>query len=934
MKKNSRLVIEGKNSVLISILIFILFFSILFNANSSYAESPRNNYNYNYFYLSNSKNVSGLVHQIKISPDQSMIAIKTASTGVLLKTSDFSSLCNFSTFVRNGFEWNPNSIEFADGKFIRNKMDCSARDILYGDSISWNKDNHIASVLSPTLNIIYSSNLTSIYRQSNNFTAVAWNSDGTKLAAAQYSKVNILNTTTYSINNSFLMESDESSTVVSHIKWSPDSKYIAYSSGEFFIQIINVNNNTISKKLYGFTSHVTSFSWSSDGKYIVAGSSDKTVNIYDLPNDVIYTLNLNDRIPVEVSFGKDYHEIFIGTSIGSIEHWRFDKDLLRADAGPEIFGIADQSLTFIGVASVGEIPETGFTWVISDSNGPMATLTGSVVSFSFSQIGVYDVQLTVKDVHGRESKDTTHAHIIQSETKPVVTIIYPTNHTIVSDNVTIKGTATGNSNIRRIEIQINEGGWQTASGTNNWQFVFNSRNYLDGAYVVNVRAFNDIQSSDIVDALFSIDNSKSPPTKDPFPTIKILTPQDQSIVKGTILISGIASDNTYISEVRVELPNGLLDANGGRNWSLSFNTREVPDGKWPITATAYDEYNQMSSVTISIFINNTGLGQNKRPTIGIIFPSDNSIISGSINISGWASDDHELKIIQIRINDSIWHTCSGHENWKFLFNSSQVNKGPLIIKARAFDGHLFSANATLVVRVANHSNGTQINNTHNPSSENTYIISYISIIILVIFIIILLYFIFVIKKIRIILSIVIVILLITIIILWPTITNHEKEKNNTSPIDGNPSTHINNTTYAPDFTFMSMKADNIITNEKELGHVVFIYFTWEGEYEGNFNNLKELTAHYKVNGTSRLHIIVLLNNTFFSDAAFNATMRQTDPSWDYQQDTLGIRTNFNQPYLGKGWIIIDKNGKMVLNELEAYFYEPRFESIIDPLMGQ
>jgi WD40 repeat protein len=935
MKKKLGFNKRKKNRRLVPITIFILIsILILTTSQNSYSESSRNTDSYNHFHLSYSQNVSGNIFEIKISRDLSKLAIKTTNIGVLLQTSNFAILCNFSTFARKGFDWNLNSSEFADGKFIRNSNNCKARDILYGDSISWNKDNHIATIVYPLLSIWNSNDLTLIYRQSGkNFTAVAWNLNGSKLAATQYSKVNILNIINYSINKTFFMEKDESTSNTPIIKWSPDSKYIAYSSGEFFIQLINVGNSTIYKKLYGFTSHVTSFDWSSDGNYIVAGSSDKTVNIYDLKNDTIYTLHLKNKIAVGICFVQNYHDIIIGTSIGTIEDWKFDKDILKADAGPDLSGFLDQTLNLVGDGTVGEIPDNGYTWTISDSNGPIATLTGRDAAYIFSQIGTFSIKLTVKDIHGSISEDSAIAHISYSTNKPIVKINYPTNNSVLSNTTYLKGTVNGI--VQRVEIQVNGGGWQIADGKINWQLKFDSTIYNDGAYVLYVRALDAVQSSDIVHVLFKIDNSKSIPSNDPPPTIKILQPIDNSVVNGTILIKGIADDNTYISEISIELPGVQLDAEGGKNWFLYFNTLEVPDGKWTIRADAYDEFRQISYATVTIFINNTGIGPNAPPLIGITFPSNNSKISGIINFTGWASDDHELKIIQIRMNESLWHTCSGYQNWKYLYNSSLVNNGPLIIRARAFDGHLFSVNATIIVNVANPSNNTHDNNPPDTRNDQTYIISYIFIVLLLLIIIFLSYIAFLAKKLRAILSIIIIVLMISIIVLWPT-NSLIQQKNPNSTINNGPppSNSINNTSYAPDFTFMSLKDGKIITNEKELGRVVFLYFTWEYGLEANFQILKNLNAYYNTNGTIKLHILVLLYNPYVSDKTFNTTMKYGDPSWDYQQDSLHIRTNFNQPYAGKGWVIINGKESVVYNDFETGFSLSHFKEIIDPLVIQ
>jgi hypothetical protein len=52
---------------------------------------------------------------------------------------------------------------------------------------------------------------------------------------------------------------------------------------------------------------------------------------------------------------------------------------------------------------------------------------------------------------------------------PNVTIMYPTNEqTFTTTTITVKGTASDNVEVSKVEVKVGSGGWQTASGTKLW----------------------------------------------------------------------------------------------------------------------------------------------------------------------------------------------------------------------------------------------------------------------------------------------------------------------------------------------------------------------------------------------------------------------------------------------------------------------------------
>jgi hypothetical protein len=90
--------------------------------------------------------------------------------------------------------------------------------------------------------------------------------------------------------------------------------------------------------------------------------------------------------------------------------------------------------------------------------------------------------------------------------KPKCTITFPLNGTGASKKLAVKGTAIkGTAMITRVEVRVDEGPWQTASGTDNWTLEIDLAGLANGRHTVEAKAFDGTLWSDSVkvDVLFN-----------------------------------------------------------------------------------------------------------------------------------------------------------------------------------------------------------------------------------------------------------------------------------------------------------------------------------------------------------------------------------------------------------------------------------------------
>ncbi len=100
-------------------------------------------------------------------------------------------------------------------------------------------------------------------------------------------------------------------------------------------------------------------------------------------------------------------------------------------------------------------------------------------------------------------------------------------------------------------------------------------------------------------------------------------------------------------------------------------------------------------------------GVNNAPACAIASPVSDSTVSGTITVTGTASDpdgNEELVRVEVRINSETWNTATGTTSWSYTLNTNSLTNGQHTIYARAYDGDLYSAIYSVSVNVNNPSN--------------------------------------------------------------------------------------------------------------------------------------------------------------------------------------------------------------------------------------
>ncbi|MBN1160262.1 MAG: PKD domain-containing protein [Candidatus Diapherotrites archaeon] len=158
--------------------------------------------------------------------------------------------------------------------------------------------------------------------------------------------------------------------------------------------------------------------------------------------------------------------------------------------------------------------------------------------------------------------------------------------------------------------------------------------------------------------------------------------------------SGTDTDGT-IAKYEWDFENdGTYDYNSTSTGATThaYNTAGTYTAKLRVTdddgATATDTI----QVVISAVVN--------APTVRISSPSNNATVSGTLTITGTASDDVSVLGVQVSVTGA-WLAANGATSWNYAWDTTKVYDGGYTIRARSFDGTYYSSMSSVSVTVNN-----------------------------------------------------------------------------------------------------------------------------------------------------------------------------------------------------------------------------------------
>jgi len=154
---------------------------------------------------------------------------------------------------------------------------------------------------------------------------------------------------------------------------------------------------------------------------------------------------------------------------------------------------------------------------------PYIALMSRGASSTYDNRTVWEMQLNVS---GNMTGTIDNVHL-GDNVPPTVSITSPTEGATVNGTVSITGTASdSDGTVQSVEVKIDSGTWQTATGTTSWSYSWDSTGVSDGTHTIYARSYDGTDYSTEDSVTVTVNNTAAPTNH--APTITLNSPGNGS----------------------------------------------------------------------------------------------------------------------------------------------------------------------------------------------------------------------------------------------------------------------------------------------------------------------------------------------------------------------------------------------------------------------
>jgi Bacterial Ig domain/Putative Ig domain/Immunoglobulin domain/Right handed beta helix region len=157
------------------------------------------------------------------------------------------------------------------------------------------------------------------------------------------------------------------------------------------------------------------------------------------------------------------------------------------------------------------------------------------------------------------------------------------------------------------------------------------------------------------------------------------------------------------------LPNGLSLSSAG-----VISGTPTSAGSFPFAVQVADAASHTASSNLSINV------ASPAPSLAITSPANGATVSGSISVSGTASDTAPISSVQLSVDSGSYSNASGTTSWSFTLNTASLSNGSHSLTAKLTDAAGLSAtSAPLNITVSNGSTAPDCTLFASPSGNDS-----------------------------------------------------------------------------------------------------------------------------------------------------------------------------------------------------------------------
>ena len=167
------------------------------------------------------------------------------------------------------------------------------------------------------------------------------------------------------------------------------------------------------------------------------------------------------------------------------------------------------------------------------------------------------------------------------------------------------------------------------------------------------------------------------------PSASITSPETGSIMGGVVTVSVEAADDTEVERVELYVDSVLLGTKTSAPYTFNWDTNNLPEGYYDLSATAYDTSgNTGSSDPVNVY--KQPEADITPPAVSFISPADGYVLSKNLKVVVSASDDTGVVGMKLSI-DGVVVKVSKRSILRYVLNARKLAAGDHVLSAEAED---------------------------------------------------------------------------------------------------------------------------------------------------------------------------------------------------------------------------------------------------------
>ena len=258
---------------------------------------------------------------------------------------------------------------------------------------------------------------------------------------------------------------------------------------------------------------------------------------------------------------------------------------------------------------------------------------------------------------------------------PTVTITTPGDGETVSDTVVLAASATDTSGISQVVFLVNDN-LVCVANTAPYSCSYNTRSLPNGLHGIRARAYDTLGNEGLsAGVAVTFDNDFTPPT------VALTAPGQGATVKGTVTLTATATDARGISHVDFFVDGTHVGSDTAAPYSISYDTRSLPNGAHALTAQAQDiAGNRSTSAQVNVTFNNDFTP----PTATLTAPAAGATVRGAVTLTATATDNIGVARVEFYVGATMVGTDTVSP-YTFSWNTRTWANGAYLLTAKAYD---------------------------------------------------------------------------------------------------------------------------------------------------------------------------------------------------------------------------------------------------------